>query len=184
MAEPILSIRDLVVEFRTDDGVVHAVDGVSYDVYPGETLGIVGESGSGKSVSMLSVFGLIPQPPGRIASGEAVFKGRNLMRISKEELALKVKEYVPGFYIHFAPIGEDPDKRNYLVSNQRLREAGFEARRTLDDGIQELLKGYRMEGRALFKSRVTAEIYQLNLYDRAIIDVMIKSKGHVKSKIW
>jgi oligopeptide/dipeptide ABC transporter ATP-binding protein len=86
VAEPILSIRDLVVEFRTDDGVVHAVDGVSYDVYPGETLGIVGESGSGKSVSMLSVFGLIPQPPGRIASGEAVFKGRNLMKISKEEL--------------------------------------------------------------------------------------------------
>src|SRR5438094_10358990 len=84
--EPILSIRDLVVEFATEDGVVHAVDGVSYDVYPGETLGIVGESGSGKSVSMLSVFGLIPQPPGRIASGEAVFKGRNLMRISREEL--------------------------------------------------------------------------------------------------
>jgi oligopeptide/dipeptide ABC transporter ATP-binding protein len=86
VAEPILSFRDLVVEFRTDDGVVHAVDGVSYDVYPGETLGIVGESGSGKSVSMLSVFGLIPEPPGRIASGEAIFKGRNLMRISKEEL--------------------------------------------------------------------------------------------------
>ena len=86
MAEPILSIRDLVVEFRTDDGIVHAVDGVSYDVFPGETLGIVGESGSGKSVSLLSVFGLIPQPPGRIASGEAVFKGRDLMRIPKEEL--------------------------------------------------------------------------------------------------
>jgi oligopeptide/dipeptide ABC transporter ATP-binding protein len=86
VAEPILSIRDLVVEFRTDDGVVHAVDGVSYDVYPGETLGIVGESGSGKSVSMLSVFGLIPQPPGRIVTGEAVFKGRNLMKLRPEEL--------------------------------------------------------------------------------------------------
>jgi oligopeptide/dipeptide ABC transporter ATP-binding protein len=86
VAEPILTIRDLVVEFRTDDGVVHAVDGISYDVFPGETLGIVGESGSGKSVSVLSVFGLIPQPPGRIASGEAVFKGRDLMQISKEEL--------------------------------------------------------------------------------------------------
>jgi oligopeptide transport system ATP-binding protein len=86
VAEPILSIRDLVVEFRTDDGVVHAVDGVTYDVFPGETLGIVGESGSGKSVSMLSVFGLIPQPPGRIVSGEAVFKGRNLMKLRPEEL--------------------------------------------------------------------------------------------------
>ena len=74
--EPVLSIRDLVVEFGTDDGVVHAVDGISYDVFPGETLGIVGESGSGKSVSTLSILGLIPQPPGRIVSGTAMFKGR------------------------------------------------------------------------------------------------------------
>jgi len=78
--------------------------------------------------------------------------GLDSANLSKEELALKVKQYVPNFYIHFAPIGQDPDKRNYIVSNQRLREAGFEARRTLDDGIQELLKGYRMEGRAPFKN--------------------------------
>ena len=64
--------------------------------------------------------------------------------LSKEELALKVKEYVPNFYLHFAEFGSDPDKRNYIVSNQRLREAGFEAKRTLDIGICELLKGYRM----------------------------------------
>lgn len=67
--------------------------------------------------------------------------------LSKEELALKIKEHVPNFYIHFAPVGSDPDKRNYIVSNQRLREAGFEARRSLDQGIEELLKGYRMMGR-------------------------------------
>jgi oligopeptide/dipeptide ABC transporter ATP-binding protein len=84
--EPILSISDLVVDFRTDDGVVHAVDGVTYDVYPGETLGIVGESGSGKSVSMLTVFGLIPQPPGRIVRGEVRYKGRDLLKASAEEL--------------------------------------------------------------------------------------------------
>jgi nucleoside-diphosphate-sugar epimerase len=72
--------------------------------------------------------------------------------LSKEELALKVKAYVPKFYLHFAPLGSDPDKRNYIVSNQRLREAGFEARRSLDDGIQELLKGYRLLGRGLFKN--------------------------------
>lgn len=64
--------------------------------------------------------------------------------LSKEELALKIKQHVPNFYIHFAPVGSDPDKRNYIVSNQRLREAGFEARRSLDQGIEELLKGYRM----------------------------------------
>jgi nucleoside-diphosphate-sugar epimerase len=76
--------------------------------------------------------------------------GLDSANLSKEELALKVKEYVPQFYIHFAPIGQDPDKRNYVVSSDRLRLAGFEARRSLDEGIQELLKGYRMEGRPLF----------------------------------
>jgi oligopeptide transport system ATP-binding protein len=84
--EPVLSIRDLVVEFKTDDGVVHAVDDITYDVFPGETLGIVGESGSGKSVSTLSILGLIPQPPGRIVSGEAMFKGQDLLKLSKKEL--------------------------------------------------------------------------------------------------
>jgi oligopeptide/dipeptide ABC transporter ATP-binding protein len=84
--EPILSIRDLGVEFVTDDGVVRAVDGVTYDVYPGETLGVVGESGSGKSVSTMSILGLIPRPPGRIVSGEADFKGKDLLKLSKKEL--------------------------------------------------------------------------------------------------
>lgn len=78
--------------------------------------------------------------------------GLDAANLSKEELALKVKEYVPNFYLHFAPIGSDPDKRNYIVSNQRLREAGFEAKRSLDEGIQELLKGYRMLGRTKFKN--------------------------------
>src|SRR4029078_12763205 len=84
--EPLLSIRDLVVEFSTEDGVVQAVDGISYDLYPGETLGIVGESGSGKSVSTMSLLGLIPQPPGKVVRGEALFKGTDLLKISKKEL--------------------------------------------------------------------------------------------------
>jgi oligopeptide/dipeptide ABC transporter ATP-binding protein len=84
--EPVLSIKNLVVEFRTEDGVVHAVDDISYDVFPGETLGIVGESGSGKSVSTMSILGLIPQPPGRIASGSAMFKGKDLLKMKKREL--------------------------------------------------------------------------------------------------
>jgi oligopeptide/dipeptide ABC transporter ATP-binding protein len=86
VAEPLLSIRDLVVEFKTEDGVVQAVDGVTYDLFPGETLGIVGESGSGKSVSTMSILGLIPQPPGRIVRGEAIFQGKDLLTTSKKEL--------------------------------------------------------------------------------------------------
>lgn len=78
--------------------------------------------------------------------------GLNSVNLSKEELALKIKEHIPSFYIHFAPIGSDPDKRNYIVSNQRLREAGFEARRSLEAGIQELLNGYRMLGRGQFRN--------------------------------
>jgi nucleoside-diphosphate-sugar epimerase len=85
-------------------------------------------------------------------AGRAYNLGLDSANLSKEELALKVKEHVPNFYVHFAAIGQDPDKRNYIVSSRRLREAGFEARRSLEDGIRELLKGYRMEGRALFKN--------------------------------
>jgi oligopeptide/dipeptide ABC transporter ATP-binding protein len=83
--DPLLSVRDLVVEFATEDGIVHAVNGVSYDVYPGEVLGVVGESGSGKSVSVMSLLGLIPEPPGRIASGEAIFEGSDLLKLSKKQ---------------------------------------------------------------------------------------------------
>ncbi len=85
-------------------------------------------------------------------AGRPYNAGLDAANLSKEELALKIKAYVPNFYIHFAQVGSDPDKRNYVVSNQRLREAGFEARRSLDDGIGELLKGYRMTGRARFKN--------------------------------
>jgi nucleoside-diphosphate-sugar epimerase len=78
--------------------------------------------------------------------------GLDSANLSKEELARKVQQYVPKFYIHFAAIGEDPDKRNYIVSSQRLRETGFEAQHSLDNGIRELLKGYRMMGRGIYKN--------------------------------
>lgn len=78
--------------------------------------------------------------------------GLDEANISKEELALKVQKEIPRFYLHFAPIGQDPDKRNYIVSNQRLREAGFVARRGLESGIRELIKGYAMAGRGIYKN--------------------------------
>lgn len=84
-------------------------------------------------------------------AGRAYNLGQDSANLSKEELALKIQAFVPNFYVHFAEIGTDPDKRNYVVSSERLRQAGFEARRSLEDGIRELLKGYRMV--ALSQSR-------------------------------
>ena len=76
--------------------------------------------------------------------------GLDTANLSKAELARRIQDFIPSFYIHFSEVGTDPDKRNYIVSNQRLREAGFEAKRSLEDGIQELIKGYRMMGLGRF----------------------------------
>ena len=82
---PVLQVKDLHTEFFTDAGVVHAVDGVSFDLQPGETLGIVGESGCGKSVTALSILRLI-QKPGRIVSGQILFKGSDIVTMTGEEV--------------------------------------------------------------------------------------------------
>ena len=82
---PLLSVRDLRTYFHTRNGIYRAVDGVSFDLERGETLGIVGESGSGKSVTCYSIMGLVPQPPGRIESGSAVFDGVDLLKCSAAE---------------------------------------------------------------------------------------------------
>jgi oligopeptide transport system ATP-binding protein len=86
MAEPLLTVRDLSTHFFTREGVVHAVDGVSFDVEKGRTLGIVGESGCGKTVTALSIMGLIPKPPAKIVAGEILFDGRDLAQLSEREL--------------------------------------------------------------------------------------------------
>ena len=82
----LLEVRGLRTEFNSEGGVVKAVDGVSYDLQEGETLGLVGESGCGKSVSALSLLRLIPNPPGRIVGGEVVFEGQDLLRLSEGEM--------------------------------------------------------------------------------------------------
>lgn len=83
---PLLQIKDLRTSFFTDDGVVRAVDGVTYDVEEGETLGLVGESGCGKSVSALSILRLIPSPPGKIVGGEVIFEGEDLLKVDENEI--------------------------------------------------------------------------------------------------
>ncbi len=82
----LLEVRDLVVSFHTDAGVIRAVDGVSFDVPRGKTVGLVGESGCGKSVTSLSIMGLVPSPPGRIERGSMRFEGRELVGLSEREL--------------------------------------------------------------------------------------------------
>jgi oligopeptide transport system ATP-binding protein len=82
----LFQVKDLAVRFDTHQGTVRAVDGVSFTLAEGETLGLVGESGSGKSVSCLAMLGLIPSPPGVVESGEVLFGGRDLLRLPREEL--------------------------------------------------------------------------------------------------
>ncbi len=84
--EKILEVKGLQTYFKTDVGVVKAVDGVSFDLYRGETLGIVGESGCGKSVTNLSIMKLIPSPPGKIVGGEVIFRGEDILQYSEEKL--------------------------------------------------------------------------------------------------
>ena len=86
MGAPLLSVKGLSTEFRTERGIVKAVDDVSFDLAAGETLAIVGESGSGKSVTAMSILRLIPNPPGRITAGKVVFDGQNLLTLSDEEI--------------------------------------------------------------------------------------------------
>ena len=83
---PLLEVRDLHTEFRTGAGTVPAVDGISYTVERGETVAIVGESGSGKTAGALSILRLIPDPPGRVTGGEILFDGRDLLRLSGEDI--------------------------------------------------------------------------------------------------
>ena len=82
----LLSVKNLTVEFTTPEGVVRAVNNVSFDVPMGKTVGLVGESGSGKSVTSLAVMGLIPNPPGKITGGQILFEGKDLVNISENEM--------------------------------------------------------------------------------------------------
>jgi oligopeptide/dipeptide ABC transporter ATP-binding protein len=98
---PLLDVTDLQTHFHTPEGTVYAVNGISYTLHEGETLAVVGESGCGKSVSMMSILGLIPIPPGEIAGGTALYRDRDLLKMSESEL-----EHVRGKEI--AMVFQDP----------------------------------------------------------------------------
>jgi len=84
----LIEIKNLTVKFHTDEGVVHAVNDMSYSLKEGEVLGVVGESGSGKSVHALTMMGLIPSPPGKVESGEVIFRGRDLLKLPRNQMRL------------------------------------------------------------------------------------------------
>ncbi|HEY8884892.1 MAG TPA: ABC transporter ATP-binding protein, partial [Chloroflexota bacterium] len=114
----LLEVNGLRTEFHTAEGVVHAVNGISYSLDEGETLGIVGESGCGKSVSALSIMRLIPTPPGRIVGGQVLFEGRNLLALGEAQM-----RQVRGRKI--AMIFQDPmtSLNPVLTINQQISEA-------------------------------------------------------------
>ncbi len=151
MTEPLLKVTDLQVQFNTEDGVVRAVNGISFDLAPGETLGIVGESGSGKSVANLSLLGLIPQPPGEIVAGRAEFRGQDLLSRSHAEMTA-----VRGNDI--AMIFQDPMTalNPFLTVEEQLSEVtrlhlGLSSRDALDHAIEMLQRvGIPAPGKRVF----------------------------------
>jgi oligopeptide transport system ATP-binding protein len=151
MTDPLLKVTDLQVQFNTEDGVVRAVNGISFDLAPGETLGIVGESGSGKSVANLSLLGLIPQPPGEIVGGRAEFRGEDLLSRSHAEMTA-----VRGNDI--AMIFQDPMTalNPFLTVEEQLSEVtrlhlGLSAKDALDHAIEMLQRvGIPAPGKRVF----------------------------------
>jgi len=114
----LLEVRDLRTNFYTQDGVVKAVNGVSYTLDEGETLGLVGESGCGKSVSALSIMQLIPQPPGKIVGGRILFQGRDLLTLSDEEMRrVRGKEIAMIFQVWCTPLSRQKSG-NYLLGSR------------------------------------------------------------------
>ena len=134
-SQPVLEVKDLTTRFDTQDGVVHAVNGVSFEVNPGEFLGVVGESGSGKSVTMMSLLRLIPMPPGQIVSGEALYANQDLLQIDLEEL-----REIRGGKIGF--IFQDP-----MTSLNPVLTVGYQIQESLR--IHQELPAEMREGRAI-----------------------------------
>jgi peptide/nickel transport system ATP-binding protein len=162
---PLLRILGLAVEFVSEGRVSRAVDGVDLDVYPGETVGLVGETGCGKSVTALSILGLIPSPPGNIVDGEIRFEGRDLRRLSRDELR-KVRGAGISMIFQEPMTSLDPSftvgsqMREVLAAHRSLRgdSANREARRMLEQvrmpHAQRVLSQYPFELSGGMRQRV------------------------------
>jgi peptide/nickel transport system ATP-binding protein/oligopeptide transport system ATP-binding protein len=138
LPQPVLEVRDLATTFKTEDGLVRAVNGLSFSVEAGTTMGIVGESGSGKSVTSLSIMRLIPQPPGKIERGEVFFKGRDLLKLSEAEMR-KIRGH------EIAMIFQDPmtSLNPVLTVGEQIAEAtrlhlGYSKKEAMDKAVEML----------------------------------------------
>ena len=135
---PLLEVKGLKTTFRTDDGIVCAVDDVGFRIRPGETLGVVGESGSGKSVTALSIMRLIREPPGRIAAGEVWYNGRNLLTLSNAEMMkVRGKEIAMIFQEPMSSLNPVFTIGEQIAESVRLHE-GFNAKDAMDKAVEML----------------------------------------------
>jgi len=158
MGQPILQVKKLEVEFVTDDGIVCAVNDISFDLYPGETLGIVGESGSGKSVANLTILGLIPQPPGRVKGGEILFAEQDLLKLSQRQF-----QTIRGKRI--AMIFQDPMTalNPFLTIQDQLIEVSMlHLGHTRDAAIQHAVELLELVGIPAAASRITEYPHQFS----------------------
>ena len=138
-ASPVLDVKDVVTRFHTQDGMVHAVNGISFSLNEGELLGIVGESGSGKSVTMMSLLKLLPMPPAEIVSGEAHFEGEDLLKLDPNKM-----RHVRGKRIGF--IFQDP-----MTSLNPVLTVGYQLTESLREHLGMSRKAARQRGVELLK---------------------------------
>jgi oligopeptide transport system ATP-binding protein len=167
-AMPLLQVKNLRTYFHTRNGVVRAVDDVSFEIEKGETLGIVGESGSGKSVTCYSLLGLIPQPPGRIESGEAIFDNTDLLKCSTAELnRIRGKRIAMIFQDQLI----EPLLIHEKTGRQRAVELGVQALK--DVGIQDAaqrIRSYPHEFSGGMRQRVMIAMALITKPDLLIAD--------------
>jgi peptide/nickel transport system ATP-binding protein len=135
---PLLEIQGLKTHFKTDDGWLHAVDGVDLEVDAGETLSLVGESGCGKSVTAMSVLKLLPMPPGRIVDGRVLWRGRDLVPMAGEEMRrIRMKEIAIVFQEPMTSLNPVYTVGEQIAEGLRLHE-GLSARDALERAVQML----------------------------------------------
>ncbi len=157
--EVVLDVRDLQTYFKTDAGIVKAVDGVSFTLRKGQTLGIVGESGSGKSVTNLSIMRLIPSPPGKVVGGQALFEGEDILALDEKEMR-KIRGNKISMIFQEPMTSLNPFLRisTQMIETIRLHNKGLTRKEALERSIEML----RLVGIPSAEKRVTNYPHQFS----------------------